>query len=56
MSGRRVSLLLSLCLAPLLIFLFSIQMFFNLPGQYAFAANRLALTPPMGWNSWNKFG
>ena len=22
----------------------------------AFAGDGLALTPPMGWNSWNKFG
>ena len=56
MSGRRMSSLLSLFLAFLLILLFSIQMFFSSAGQRAFAANGLALTPPMGWNSWNKFG
>ena len=26
------------------------------PGGRLHAANGLALTPPMGWNSWNKFG
>lgn len=56
MSGRRLSSLLSLCLVFLLVLLFSIQMFFNTPGPHALAANGLALTPPMGWNSWNKFG
>jgi alpha-galactosidase len=26
------------------------------PALHAVSANGLALTPPMGWNSWNKFG
>jgi alpha-galactosidase len=56
MSRRRASSVLSLCLTTLLILLFSIQMVFSVPAQHAFAANGLALTPPMGWNSWNKFG
>jgi alpha-galactosidase len=29
---------------------------FVLSGLPALAAEKLALTPPMGWNSWNKFG
>lgn len=56
MARQRTFSLVSLCLTPLLILLFSLQMFFSPPAPYAFAANGLALTPPMGWNSWNKFG
>lgn len=56
MSRRRAYSWLSLGLIPLLVLLFSLQFLASPPGQTAFAANGLALTPPMGWNSWNKFG
>jgi alpha-galactosidase len=31
-------------------------MLLSLPSAYAQKFDKLALTPPMGWNSWNKFG
>src|SRR5271154_5440721 len=40
-----------LCLALLLFF----EILFYLPPAQALE-NGLALTPPMGWNSWNRFG
>jgi alpha-galactosidase len=38
-----------------LLLLFAAAVLFATPGLFA-QANQLALTPPMGWNSWNKFG
>ena len=39
----------------LLIILFSLFFIFQSPPCLALT-DGLALTPPMGWNSWNKFG
>lgn len=51
----RSSLLLSSLL--ILILLFSSVVLFNTQAPRAYAAvSGLAPTPPMGWNSWNKFG
>ncbi len=37
-----------------LLLLFSAALLFTTPGLFA-QSDQLALTPPMGWNSWNKF-
>ncbi|MFQ5823999.1 MAG: glycoside hydrolase family 27 protein [bacterium] len=50
---RKVSL--KLCHFRLCYFVVSIYLFFGCENNYALD-NGLALTPPMGWNSWNKFG
>ncbi|HET8842215.1 MAG TPA: cellulose binding domain-containing protein [Ktedonobacteraceae bacterium] len=56
MSRRHAFSLCSMFLAILLVLLlFSVQ-FFGTPPTPALATNGLALTPPMGWNSWNHFG
>jgi alpha-galactosidase len=56
MSRRHSLSLLSIVLVILsILLLFGIPLF-SAPKQSAFALNNgLALTPPMGWNSWNKF-
>ena len=57
MSRRHALALCALPLVALLIFSFLLLSWLSMPGQRAFALNNgLALTPPMGWNSWNKFG
>ena len=47
-----VSLMLAMCLSCIA----SMAMAEASPPQPPRKANGLALTPPMGWNSWNKFG
>jgi alpha-galactosidase len=57
MGKQRHFSFLAIALTLVLTMLLSALTLFNIPTQRAYAVNNgLALTPPMGWNSWNRFG